>query len=67
MIGIDLHKRESQLCTLAVDGTITEQRIVTSRDRFVAVSAIEHPHGFSSKPAPRVSGSRSVSRRSDTR
>lgn len=37
MIGIDLHKRESQLCTLAVDGTIAEQRIVTSRDRFVAV------------------------------
>jgi transposase len=37
MIGIDLHKRESQLCTLAVDGAMTEQRIVTSRDRFVAV------------------------------
>ena len=37
MIGIDLHKRESQLCTLAVDGSVAEQRIVTSRDRFVAV------------------------------
>ena len=37
MIGIDLHKRESQLCTLAADGTVTEQRIITSRERFTAV------------------------------
>jgi transposase len=37
MIGIDLHKRESQLCTLAADGSVTEQRIVTSRERFTAV------------------------------
>jgi transposase len=37
MIGIDLHKRESQLCTLAPDGSATEQRIVTSRERFTAV------------------------------
>jgi len=37
MIGIDLHKRESQLCTLAPDGSVTEQRIVTSRERFTAV------------------------------
>jgi transposase len=37
MIGIDLHKRESQLCTLAPDGSTTEQRIVTSRERFTAV------------------------------
>ncbi|MEP6507424.1 MAG: hypothetical protein ABJC63_04290 [Gemmatimonadales bacterium] len=36
-IGLDLHKRESQLCILAENGTITEQRIVTSRDRFSAV------------------------------
>jgi transposase len=33
-IGIDLHKRESQLCILAEDGTVTERRIVTSRERF---------------------------------
>lgn len=37
MIGIDLHKRESQLCILAADGTVTEQRIVTSRERFTTV------------------------------
>jgi len=33
-IGLDLHKRESQLCTLADAGTVTERRIVTSRERF---------------------------------
>ena len=37
IIGIDLHKRESQLCTLAPDGSVTEQRIVTSRERLTAV------------------------------
>jgi transposase len=36
-IGLDLHKRESQLCILAEDGTVTERRIVTSRERFAAV------------------------------
>src|SRR5215211_2675127 len=36
-IGLDLHKRESQLCVLAPDGTAREQRIVTSRERFTAV------------------------------
>lgn len=36
-IGVDLHKRETQLCIGQADGTITEQRIVTSRERFTAV------------------------------
>jgi transposase len=36
-IGIDLHKRESQLCIIVADGTITERRIVTSRERFEAL------------------------------
>ena len=36
-IGIDLHKRESQLCTLTDDGELVEQRIQTSRARFTAV------------------------------
>ncbi len=36
-IGLDLHKRESQLSIKAEDGTIAERRIVTSRDRFTAV------------------------------
>ena len=36
-IGLDLHKRESQLSIKAENGTITERRIVTSRERFTAV------------------------------
>jgi transposase len=36
-IGLDLHKRESQLCIIAEDGTMVERRIVTSRERFTAV------------------------------
>src|ERR687888_538054 len=36
-IGVDLHKRETQLCIGHADGSITEQRIVTSRERFTAV------------------------------
>ena len=37
IIGLDLHKRESQLCIQAEDGTIHERRLATSRDRFAAV------------------------------
>ena len=36
-IGLDLHKRESQLSIKADDGTITDRRIATSRERFTAV------------------------------
>lgn len=36
-IGIDLHKRESQLCIIGEDGTATERRLVTSRERLTAV------------------------------
>ncbi len=36
-IGVDLHKRESQLCILGEDGAVTERRIATSRERFMAV------------------------------
>jgi transposase len=36
-IGVDLHKRESQLCILAPDGTATERRIATNRERFTAM------------------------------
>ena len=37
IIGPDLHTRESQLAIKAEDGTITDRRIVTSRERFTAV------------------------------
>jgi transposase len=36
-IGLDLHKRESQLCILREDGTLVERRILTSRERFALV------------------------------
>ena len=37
IIGLDLHKRESQLSIKAEDGTITDRRIVTRRERFTVV------------------------------
>ena len=37
IIGLDLHKRESQLSIKADDGTITDRRIATSAERFTAV------------------------------
>jgi len=36
-IGLDLHKRESQLCVLTEEGEVIERRIVTTRERFTAV------------------------------
>ena len=42
-IGLDLHKRESQLCTITEDGELVEQRIVTSRERFTAVLGARSP------------------------
>ena len=46
IIGLDLHKRESQLSIRAEDGTITERRIITSRERFTAV--------FGARPRARI-------------
>ena len=37
IIGLDLHKRESQLCIKDEEGRLIERRIVTSRERFTAV------------------------------
>jgi transposase len=42
-IGLDLHKRESQLCTIGSQGEITERRIVTTRERFTAVLGASAP------------------------
>jgi transposase len=36
-IGVDLHKRESQLCILTEDGELLERRIITGRAAFAAV------------------------------
>ncbi|HSU97356.1 MAG TPA: IS110 family transposase [Gemmatimonadaceae bacterium] len=42
-IGLDLHKRESQLCILTDDGELIERRIVTSRARFSEVLGSRPP------------------------
>lgn len=36
-IGIDLHKRESQVCMLTDDGELFERRIATTRERLTSV------------------------------
>jgi hypothetical protein len=36
-IGLDLHKRETQLSIITDSGALSERRIVTSRERFTAV------------------------------
>lgn len=36
-IGLDLHKRETQLCILTADGEVIERRIATTRARFTDV------------------------------
>jgi hypothetical protein len=36
-IGIDVHKKESQLCILGEDGQLREPRIRTTPERFTAV------------------------------
>ena len=38
-IGIDIHKRESQICILTPEGESIERRIQSTRDRFTAVFA----------------------------
>ena len=42
-IGLDLHKRESQLCILTPEGEVVEQRIRTSRERFTEVLGARAP------------------------
>jgi hypothetical protein len=52
-IGIDLHKKESQICILRAEGELIEQRVRTTPARFarsrarkpIAASA-PHPHGL---------------------
>ena len=67
-IGLDLHKRESQLCILAEDGTVIERSAsspaVSGSPR---CSAIGRERGFCSRRRRRASGSRSISRAWATR
>jgi transposase len=43
MIGLDLHRRETQLCLRAEDSTLTDRRIATSRERFTAMLGTHPP------------------------
>ena len=43
IIGLDLHKRESQLCMKLADGSIMDRRISTSRERFSAILGQRQP------------------------
>lgn len=45
-VGIDVHKKESQVCILGEDGTVTEKRIRTLRERFAEV--------FGGRPRSRI-------------
>ena len=45
-IGIDVHKRESQICILTPAGEILERRVQSTRERFTAV--------FGARPGARV-------------
>ena len=42
-IGLDLHKRETQLCVLGADGSVTERRLATTRAQFTAVLGSRPP------------------------
>ena len=44
-IGIDIHKRESQICILTPEGEILEQRIPSTRERFATVFGGRHRGG----------------------
>ena len=44
-IGIDVHKKESQICILAGGGELIEQRIRTEPERFAAVLG-DRPRGW---------------------
>ncbi len=48
-IGLDLHKRESQLCISHDGGTITERRIATTKERSPQCSAYALSLGFFSR------------------
>src|SRR5688500_20326195 len=42
-IGLELHKRETQVCILTADGELVERRIATTRERFTVVLGSRPP------------------------
>ena len=62
-VGIDLHKKESQICLLTETGEVMERRIRTEPSGSLRCWADGHALGSSSRPRPRVNGSPGASRR----
>jgi hypothetical protein len=55
-IGIDVHKKESQLCIRSEGGELVEQRIRTSPERFADVLGDRPGRASSSRRRRRASG-----------
>ena len=55
-IGIDVHKKESQICILAEGGELIERRIRTESRRFAEALSERASAGSSSSPRRRASG-----------
>jgi hypothetical protein len=51
-IGIDVHRKESQICIVGAGGELVEQRIRTSPERFAAATSATH-RGRASSSGPR--------------
>ena len=66
-MGIDLHKRESQLCIVTEHGELIERRIVTSRERFTAVLGTRGPARILLEASTESEWSPDISKRSATR
>jgi hypothetical protein len=66
-IGIDVHKRESQIYILAQGGEVVEQRIRTEPERFAAVLGARPRARILTRLRPIANGSPAVSRPSATR
>jgi hypothetical protein len=49
-IGIDVHKKESQICILGAGGELSEQRVRTTPDQFADVLGVGHLREGGPKP-----------------
>ena len=66
-IGIDVHKKDSQICILTEAGELLERRVRTEPDRLAEVLGHDRGRGSSSSPRPKASGWRGASRHWATR
>ena len=66
-IGIDVHKKETQICILTEDGELIERRVRTLAERFGEVFGPRRGRAFCWRPRRRASGSRGAWRAWGTR